>query len=308
MFVENEQAGAPILAGFLNRLTYNQHSRKEDREMRVLKTIVVPLHDLQRNLFVRKELDTERAWFLSELIESGVKMHDNIKATRDLVIVDGRHRWEAYDLNKVIEVEVDIVDIVDEVTLIAEAYKANIGGSKPPTAEDTNHTIELLIERKQSIKAIGELMALPSSMARKYVTEVKSRLNRAKMMAAVNAVTHGGLNVAQAATQYEVEAEKLKEALSGTRKKHKESEHGVDELHRGLTRQYKSISSTNAATLRKLLEQYEDGDVTPEQVQEIIKHIESLQKKTSRALADWKQRFQAKYKENKGEAGAEAAA
>lgn len=275
--------------------------------MRVLKIMKVKLSELQKNLFVRKELDIERVCFLAELIENGVLMRDNIKATRDLVIVDGRHRWEAYDLNKITEVNVDIVDVVDEVTLIAEAYKANIGGSKPPTAEDTNHTIELLIERKQSIKGIAELMALPPSMARKYVNEVKSRLNRAKMMAALKAVTHGGLTVNQASVQYGVDVEKLKESLSGTRKKNKESAHGVEELHRNLTKHYKSISSTNAATLRKLLEQYEDGDVTPEQVKEIIKHLEQLQKKTSRALADWKQRFEVKYTENKGES-AEAAA
>jgi len=275
--------------------------------MRVLKTVRVKLSELQKNLFVRKELDTDRACFLAELIENGVPMRDNIRVTRDLVIVDDRHRWEAYDLNKIDEVYVDIVDVTDEVTLIAEAYKANIGGSKPPTAEDTNHTVELLIERKQSIKAIGELMALPPSMARKYVNEVKSRLNRAKMMAAVNAVTHGGLNVSQASMLHEVDVEKLKEALSGTRKKHKENQHGVEELHRSLTRQYKSISSTNAATLRKLLEQYEDGDVTPEQVTEIIKHLEQLQKKTSRALADWKHRFEAKYTEKKGEPAETAA-
>lgn len=275
--------------------------------MRVIKTMKVKLQDLQRNLFVRKELDTERACFLAELIENGVPMHENIKATRDFVIVDGRHRWEAFDLNKITEVDVDIVDVVDEVTLIAEAYKANIGGSKPPTVEDTNHTIELLIERKQTIKAIAELMALPQSMARKYVSEVKSRLNRAKLMAAVNSVTHGGLTVGQASMQYEVDVEKLKETLSGTRKKHKENANGVEELHRSLTRQYKSISSTNASTLRKLLEQYEDGDVTPGQVKEIIKHMESLQKGTSRSIADWKRRFEAKYAEIRGEATETAA-
>lgn len=275
--------------------------------MRVLKTMKVPLHNLQKNLFVRKELDIERVCLLAELMENGVPMSSNIMATRDFVIVDGRHRWEAYDLNKITEVDVDIVDVTDEVTLISEAYRANIGGSKPPTAEDTNHTIELLIERKQTIKAIAELMALPPSMARKYVGEVKSRLNRVKMMAAVNAVTHGGLNVSQAATQHEVDVEKLKECLSGTRKKHRESAHGVDELHRGLTRQYKSISSTNASTLRKLLEQYEDGDVTPEQVVSVIKHFETLQKNTSRSIAEWKKRFEAKNAQKKGES-AEAAA
>lgn len=275
--------------------------------MRVIKTMTVPLQDLQRNLFVRKELDTERVLFLAELIENGVQMHTKIRATRDLVIVDGRHRWEAYDLNKITEVEVEIVDIVDEVTLIAEAYKANTGTSKPPTADDTNHTIELLIERKQTIKAIAELMALPSSMARKYVTEVKSRLNHAKLRSACNSVLTGGLTVAQAAVQYEVDVEKLKEALSGTRKNQKENKHGVEELHKTLTRQYKSLSSTNAAILRKFTDKYEDGDVTAEQIKEIIKHLEQLQKGASRSIADWKRRFEAKYAEIRGEVAETAA-
>ncbi len=276
--------------------------------MRVVRTITVKLHDLKLNLFVRKELDTERALFLSELIEAGVKMADNIKVTKDFVVVDGRHRYEGYDLNKVTEIEVDVVDIDNEVDLISEAYRANIGGSKPPTAEDTDHTVELLLERKQSISAIGKLLALPNSMARKYVSEVKSRLNRARMMAAVEAVVHGGLTAAQSAEKFEVELDKLKEQLSGTRKRHKANKHGVEELQRKLTFNYKSLASSNASYMRKILDKFDDGDMLAEQVGEVICHIESLQKKQTRAIADWRRRFEAKCAEKSGKPAEESAA
>src|ERR1035437_1646743 len=130
----------------------------------VVRTQRVKLHDLKMNLLVRKQLDTDRAFLLAELIEAGTKMTDNMLVTSDLVMVDGRTRWDAYDLNKVEEVDVDVCGLKDEVEIIAAAYRANNpDGSKPPTAEDTDHTVESLLERKQSIKAIAELLALPRS-------------------------------------------------------------------------------------------------------------------------------------------------
>ncbi|MEK7642274.1 MAG: helix-turn-helix domain-containing protein [Patescibacteria group bacterium] len=268
--------------------------------MRVLRTQKVLLKDLKLNLFVRKKLDDDQVWFLAELIENGVKMNDRIMVTKNLTIVDGRQRFEAYGLNNVTEVEVDIVDIQDEVDIIFEAYRANTGGSKPPTSEDTEHTIELLLERKQTIKAIAERLGLPPSTTRKFVSDVKSRLDRRKLMEAVDAITNGGLTITQAAEKYDVDIAKLKEFLS-VKKKGKMS-HGIDNIQRDITFTYKSVGSKNGSALKKLLEKFEDGDVTAKQVAEVIKHIEDCQKKSSRAVADWKVRFKAKYNEQNEEA------
>lgn len=115
--------------------------------MKVVRTITVQLSELKTNLFVRKELDHEWAYQLAELIEAGVEMRDNIRVTEDMEVVDGRHRMEGYDLAGKKEIRVDVVRVTDELELIAEAYKANTGGSKPPTKEDTEHVVGLLLKR-----------------------------------------------------------------------------------------------------------------------------------------------------------------
>ena len=127
-------------------------------------------------------------------------------------------------------------------------------------------------------------------MARRYVNDTQSKMSRAKLLRAAGAVTDGGLTVAKAAEQYEVDIEKLKETLSGHRKKHKR---GIVEIQRGLTTTYKSNGLKNAALIRSLLEKYEDGDVTERQVREIFEHIDSLQKRAIRSFGDWKKRFDA---------------
>ncbi len=257
--------------------------------MKFLRNERVKISDIQTNLFVRQQLDPDHAMYLGELLESGVKL-PAIKLTEDLMMVDGRHRTEAHELAKIKEIDAEIWKYDSEEELIADAYRANTGGPKPPTPADTEHTIMLLLERKESMKRIGELLNMPAGLARKYATEVKSRMNRQKIQQAAAAVTDGGLTVSKAAEQYDVEAEKLKEVLSGRRRKHK---NGVQDLHRQLTFNYKSISQKNAASMRSLLDKFEDGDVTAKQAREIITHLKNLQKQSSRALHDWEKRFEA---------------
>ncbi len=252
-----------------------------------IKTETVALKDLQLNLFVRQALNQDHALFLAELVENGVTLPP-IKITRERVVIDGRHRVEAHELNNRTEIMCEVVDVENETDLIAEAYKANIGGSLPPTPQDTEHTIMLLLDRGEAMKRIGELLGLPAGMARKYINSVKSKTSRQKLMKAAAAITDGGLTVAKAAEQYEVEPEKLKEILSGHKRKHKQ---GVSEIQRGLTKTHKSLSQKNAALIRSLLDKYEDGDVTERQVREIFSHIEQLQKRANRSVSDWKKRF-----------------
>ncbi len=257
--------------------------------MKFLKTIVVKVADLRANLFVRKELDSDHVLYLAELIDGGTEMKDRVRATEDMIVIDGRHRKEAYELAKVDEVKIDVFRVEDEIELISEAYKANTGGSKPPTIQDTEHTVMLLLDRGESIKCIGELLGLPASMARKYTTEVKSRMNRAKLQRAAESVTEGGLTITKAAEQYGVDVEKLKYVLSGHKRNHKQG--GVAEVQRQLTKTFKTLGQKNAAAIRRILEKLEDGDITERQVREIFVHVEALHKRSAKSMSDWKARF-----------------
>ena len=194
-------------------MTATTARRNEKEEL-----VSVLISDLNKNLFVRQELDQNHVLYLAELIEAGVVLNP-IEITPDMAVIDGRHRIEAAELNSQVEIKARIVSISDESELVARAYRANVGGALPPTQEDTEHTVLLLLDRGVANKRIGELLGLPASLARKYVNEVQFKLKRQHLQRAVLAVTEGGLTVAKAAEQYAVEPAQLKEALSGKKKK-----------------------------------------------------------------------------------------
>ncbi len=255
----------------------------------------VKISDLKLNLFVRYQLNQDHVLYLAELIQNGIKLPD-IFIAPDKTLIDGRHRIDAYELNDIKEIDAEVLNVTTKSEMIAAAYKANTGGSLPPTQADTELTVMNLIECGESKKRIGELLGLPGGMARRYITDVQSRMMRAKVQRALEMVTGGSVTVPKAAEIQGIPVEKLKEALAGRRKK----KNGVTEIQRTLTGLYRSIGIKNAVTMRTLIEKYEDGDVTEKEVRNIIVHIDDLQKKSSRSITDWKNRFDAIAKNNNG--------
>jgi len=258
--------------------------------MKATKNRTVDVKDLQVNLFVRHALNQDHALALAELIEAGENLPP-IKVTESLIVIDGRHRKEAYDILDIKSVTVEVIDVSDESELIAMAYKANVGGALPPTMQDTEHTVTSLLELGKSVKAISELLNLPASLARKYVNEVKSKLARTKLQRAAAAITDGGLTLAKAAALHGVDIDKLKNVISGHRRSHK---NGVADINRELTAMFKSVSQRNAGYCKTVLEKHEDGDVSDKQALDILEHLEKLQKNSAAKTADWKNRLLAK--------------
>lgn len=250
---------------------------------------LVSIKDLQTNTYVRKELDQEHVLVLAQLIEDGIKLPP-IQITPDHRVIDGRHRVEAHEMNSLTEIRCEVVEVEDEVDIITRAFRANMGGAKPPTPADIEHTVMLLLDRGQTIKEVAAALRLPPGMTRIYVTQVKSKVNRTKLLQAADSITGGGLTVQKAAEKHGVDPDKLKEMLATRRNRHKP---GIAETQRSLTKRYKSVGSSNANLLRKLLEKVEDGDVTIKQAATIIDHLEELQRKSARAVADWKKRLEA---------------
>jgi len=255
--------------------------------------IRVRLAELQKNLFVREALDHDHVLYLAQLIENGVKLRP-IQITADKVVVDGRHRIEAYYLNDIEEIDAEVVEVRDEISLIAKAYSANVDGSRPPSIADTEHTVLALLERKLPKKRIGEMLGLPANLARRYVDNVESKMNRAKLQRAVASIRDGGLNVPQAAAKYEVEERKVREYMSPSRRQKRES--AVETTQRKLSMNYKSMNLSHANLFRLLINKFDDGDLTINQMNTIFAHLERLQKTSLRTAGEWKKRFEAKVK------------
>ncbi|MBD3359624.1 MAG: hypothetical protein GF365_02875 [Candidatus Buchananbacteria bacterium] len=261
------------------------------------KTVVVPLADLQEDFYVRQLLNENHAIMLGCLLEDGVELPP-ILITPDYQVIDGRHRISAHDMIGRTEIRAQIIDDTNKVNLIAMAYNANTGGALLPTKEDTEHTIRLLLSQNVSEKKIKEILEIPSSLGRKWVDNVKSKLNRQKMMAALEAISENGLTVKQATDKYGVSLDKLKEALSGQRKK-KEKEDAVSAMKNEISKSFSSFNQKNAHMLGKLLKMVEDGDVTPQQANEIIAELEKKQANSARNVDKWKKRFRAAYEDEK---------
>ena len=251
------------------------------------KIISVKLADLQTNHFVRTRINDEHAMNLASLIENGVQLPP-IKITTDNMVIDGRHRITGYELNDISEVQAEVIEVTDELDLITQAYQANAGGSLPPTKSDTEHTIRMLLDRGMAQKNIPNAIGLPSKMVRRFISDIASKMARKKLMDAVAAVAEGGLTVAKAAEQYEVDVDQLKAEISGRRKKVKM---GVKEMSARLTTTYRSLGTKNASLMRSIMEKFEDGDVTEKQVVSIFEDLERLQKNSAKAIADWRKRF-----------------
>lgn len=249
------------------------------------------IKDLSADFFVRRELNADWALQLGDLIEGGVEM-DPIYITRENKVIDGRHRMEAHELAKRSEIKCKIVEADNDIELVIFALQQNLGGSLPPNKGDIEHTIQELLNRGLPKKQLSEMLSpLPAKLVRKYLSDVESQMQRAKLQKAALAISNGGLTVPRAALQYDVPEDQLK-ALLSTRVKGR-TKRGVEEMQRQLSVSYKSLGQRNSATIRRLMDAYEDGDVSHKQVQKIFAHLEHLVKVSGRKAAEWRKRFEA---------------
>ena len=246
------------------------------------------LSEITVDLFVRKELDPQRVLFFKDLYGNGVHV-EPMWVTESGRLIAGRHRLEAHILRKDKMVKVKTFHVTSDTELIAMAYRENTGGSKPPTDADSEHTVMLLLDRGESVSSIARHLGLPMSMTRRHVKEVRSKMNRTKLLQAAALVTEKDMTVIKAAEQCGVDPNRLKEVLTGTSRRKRVM--GVDDIGRNITVIFRSAGSKNAALLRKVMEKFEDGDMTQKQVRTVFSQIEGLQKRQTRAISDWKKRF-----------------
>jgi ParB-like chromosome segregation protein Spo0J len=215
---------------------------------------------------------------------------DPILVTADTYeIIDGRHRKAALEMLDRTSVACELIPQADRASLIAMAYKANYGGSLKPTRVDTEHTIELLLGQGVGRNKISDMLPLPPSLARKYISNVQANIAKRNLRRAVIAVADNGMSVAEAATEFRVDPESLKAEIRGVRKSVRKFDMAA--LKGGIQSRTKSFSLRNAALLKSLIERYDDGEVSREQVAEVIGVIIQSLRKAAKSVQAWEKRL-----------------
>ncbi len=280
---------------FLNQVMNKKKRRKEQKMNRIIK---VPIKKLKKDIYVRVKRDEERVYYFFGLIVDGKKVPP-IKITEDFKIIDGRHRVEAHEEAEKEEIEAEIVKIKDKRDFIVQAYKANLGGSLPPTQEDTEHTIKMLLEQGVSRKKIRNLLDLPSNLGSKYVDNVASKLKRRKLQAAADDVTNNNLTVTKAAEKHGLKPENLKSFLSG--KKKKKNQGGISEMKANFTTRYRGLGAKNGKDLSEIRRRLEDADISLDEAQQVLNKLKILHSKSFKTIQDWEDRFKSAYEQGQSE-------
>lgn len=257
--------------------------------------VEIPLSELKVTFFVRAKVNEDHVLYLAELYESGVELPpiEVIEGVNE--IKDGRHRFGSMQLLGWTKAKCMIVEAKDQNEMLAEAFKANMGGALPPSREDILMIVRKFLENGLTQKRIKELLggSLKPSMVNTYIRTSKSSIAKAKMQNALRAVAEGELTAPKAAEQYGVDLQNLKDEIKGKKKKRKMN--SVKQIKNLMSRTCQGNTRKVTAQIDKLIERFLDGEATSKEVFELFEKAEHLQKHAMSTLADKRKRFEEQY-------------
>lgn len=255
----------------------------------------IEIKNIVISFFVRKYLDEARVNQLIKLIEGKVDLPPirvwfNSK-TAKYEVIDGRHRLEAHKRLDFTHIQVAMVAEPDFAQRVGMAVGANSSGPLTATDEDFEVALQALLDAGVSVRRIIEVFPLPKSYTVKCIHNVKSKLYKAAVTLAVDAILNRGLTVAQAAKEYGVETTAIKERINGTRKIGKDA---ISDFTGGFSHRFRSFSKRNSDDCKKLIEAYDLGNLAPDAVRGIFKTVIRSARNATSALEDYQQRFEAR--------------
>ncbi len=255
--------------------------------------VLLPISDLKMRYDVRRGLNEDRVLLFMELYESGqvIPPIEVVRGTMD--VHDGRHRKAALDQLGRKHAECILVEPMETLDQLMDAYGKNMSGSPyPPTRADTVFVMKQLLEAGVSnaeIQRRFQVYYMPSHV-KKLLKDAHSHVSKAKLSAARSAVTHGNQTLKVAAERYGVDPESLKEVLSGAKKRRKST--SVTDILADIKSRHKSNYHSDKKVFKDILEKYEDGDISEEGVLEVLLHMQDIHKKSTKRVDEWLQRFE----------------
>lgn len=249
----------------------------------------IPIVLIDEDFYVRTARNDDRVYMFAEVYDAGGQVPPLKVAEKNgrYRLIDGRHRLAGLDLCGLKEAECEVLNGLGEVEQIVLAINANMNTALPPTRSDLDHCIQMLLARGLSANRIADqIPALPRAMVRKYADNIKSKLFKQRLTQAMDAIAHSNVTVQQAAEQFHVDEETLRAKLSGAKRRAK----GVTEFKGVISTRFRSLSLSNTALVKKLIEDYRDGEITEDVLAQVLGHIDNSIRHMVKTFSDWKRR------------------
>lgn len=257
----------------------------------------IPIDDVTEEFFVRVSLSDDHVLHLAGLYDGGTKLPPILVTREHNKVIDGRHRLAALRLLNKKSVEVEWDEETDSGELIARGLRANIGGALPPTNADIVYAIQQMMEVGMVNSAISKKLSdrWPPAVVRRYIAEAQSRIGVQQMNKAKHAVVESGMTIGEAALAYKVKVDNLKSALIGKKK----VRNSTGAIKSQLANIFRSRGGSLGQVMRKIQQQYEDGDISWASVESILTYSENAATSTLATVRDWRKRLEAKSKAKK---------
>jgi len=243
---------------------------------------------------VRKALDDDNILRFVELYEAGSEVPPIQVALIDgeYCYVDGRHRAQAKLIMDQTVIDCVLAEESDVIKLYGIALEANYGGAKPPTKVDIEHTIIRMIESGAKDADIKRaLHFMPIGMLRSYTHVARSYLSKRNTREALEAIASGNMNVAQAALKFNLPVEKLKDAISGKKKKFSTGDAAlITEGKNHVNRTMRSATGTITQKLKQFMTKLEDREIKASTVISVIDEWDTKVRAQQARVKDWRDR------------------
>ncbi len=253
------------------------------------KTIEVHIKNLTTKFDVRKKLNDSHVLNLAYLYEAGEELPPLV-ITKQMEIVDGRHRKAAMELAGREVAHCVIAGETDDGALIVSALKANVGGALPPTQDDIVHSIVLLFNQGWTEKKILDNLPFPRVVGRKYAKTAWGIILNAKLTSAMKAISEDGITMKTASERFGVPEEKLKEHLNPNRKREKQKTVAWRKNH--ISRAYQGFHRKIAYEIQALSNSFEEQQVSEEEALAVFEHIFESIRKGEKRVEEHRERFQ----------------
>jgi len=252
------------------------------------KIVEVEISKLVDKFDIRNTINQDHVEFLAGLIAGGTDLGP-IKITKDYIIVDGRHRIEAFKFWETKTIKAIIVENDTPMGILTEALSSNMGGALPPTKADLRRVMTILINKNYSKKRIYEEFKeiLPLSLIKTSYQYALLRINNKKVIEVIQLINDSGLTKEKAAGMVGIPVEWVTKKLN-TGKNNGEY---IQAMKAELNGYFNHFNKKLGKAYSRVLQGYDDALATKNDTQRVIRHLGLLITNQNRMYVNWQRRW-----------------